>query len=128
MDLDAEKEKALNIALNKTGGDWDLPLLKDLLEELDTGTFDIEITGFDAKEIEALMTQYYIDHDNDADKSGASPWDRMSNSGTDGVMFNFGSVSCKIERSVYDKFYQSTPENNIAQWVTEVLLNALCDT
>ena len=34
--------------------------LKDLLEELDTGDFDMEITGFDDKEIENLMTQFHV--------------------------------------------------------------------
>lgn len=57
VDLPEDKEKALNIALNKTGGDWDMPKLKDLLEELDTGAFDIEITGFGEDELEKLMTQ-----------------------------------------------------------------------
>jgi ParB-like chromosome segregation protein Spo0J len=55
VDLDDKKEKALNLALNKISGEWDYPLLKDLLEELDTGDFDMEITGFDEKEIEGLM-------------------------------------------------------------------------
>ena len=36
VDLDDTHEKALNIALNKINGEWDLPLLKDLLLELDT--------------------------------------------------------------------------------------------
>jgi len=61
VDLDDAKEKALNIALNKISGDWDMPLLKDLLEELDTGDFDMEITGFTSKEIEDLMSQFYQD-------------------------------------------------------------------
>lgn len=60
VDLDEAKEKALNLALNKISGDWDLPKLKDLLEELDTGDFDMDITGFDAGEIEDLMTQFHI--------------------------------------------------------------------
>ena len=34
----------------------DLPLLKDLLEELDTGEFDLDLTGFDVTELERLMT------------------------------------------------------------------------
>jgi len=55
VDLDDVKEKALNLALNKTGGDWDLPKLSDLLLELDVGDIDIEITGFDADELEALL-------------------------------------------------------------------------
>jgi len=58
VDLPLDKEKALNLALNKIQGDWDMPKLKNLLEELDTGAFDIEITGFDEEEIEDLMTQY----------------------------------------------------------------------
>jgi len=61
VDLSEVKEKALNLALNKISGEWDLPMLKDLLEELDTGEFDIEITGFDLKEIEDLMTQFHVD-------------------------------------------------------------------
>lgn len=36
----------------------DLPSLKDLLEELDTGSFDMELTGFDSKALEDLMTQF----------------------------------------------------------------------
>ena len=59
VDLDDTKEKALNLALNKISGDWDNPLLKDLLLELDTGEFDIEITGFDLDEIAELMNQFH---------------------------------------------------------------------
>ncbi|MFA5557921.1 MAG: DNA modification methylase [Methanofastidiosum sp.] len=56
VDLDDAKEKILNISLNKINGEWDYPKLKDLLEELDTGTGDIELTGFNMEEIEQLMT------------------------------------------------------------------------
>ncbi len=38
--------------------EWDLPVLKDLLQELDTGAFDMDLTGFDLKEIEDLMTAF----------------------------------------------------------------------
>jgi hypothetical protein len=61
VDLPPAKEKALNLALNKISGEWDLPLLKDLLQEIDTGEFDIEITGFDSKEIEDLINQLHVD-------------------------------------------------------------------
>jgi ParB-like chromosome segregation protein Spo0J len=60
VQLDDAKEKALNLALNKISGEWDLPRLKDLLEEINTGAFDIEVTGFDDKEIEELMTQFHV--------------------------------------------------------------------
>ena len=60
VDLSEDKEKALNIALNKIQGDWDMPRLKDLLEELDTGDLDMELTGFGMEEIEDLMTQFHV--------------------------------------------------------------------
>jgi len=59
VDLSEAKEKALNLALNKIQGEWDFPKLKDLLEGLDTGDFDMEITGFDDKEIVDLMSQFH---------------------------------------------------------------------
>ena len=40
-----------------------LPELKDLLEELDKGDFDMDLTGFDAKSLEELMTQTFVRFD-----------------------------------------------------------------
>lgn len=60
VDLSDEEEKALNIALNKISGEWDIPKLKDLLEELDTGAIDIELTGFELEELENLFTQTHV--------------------------------------------------------------------
>ncbi|SFU40030.1 DNA modification methylase [Alicyclobacillus macrosporangiidus] len=65
VDLDDTREKALNIALNKIQGEWDMPKLKDLLEELDTGELDIEITGFDLAEVEDLLTRFTEDDEDD---------------------------------------------------------------
>jgi len=45
--------------------DWEFPILKDLLEELDNGAFDMNLTGFDTKEIEDLMTQFHVEEIND---------------------------------------------------------------
>lgn len=58
VDLPEDKEKALNLALNKISGDWDLPRLKDLLEELNTGAFDMDLTGFDVSELEEVLSQF----------------------------------------------------------------------
>jgi ParB-like chromosome segregation protein Spo0J len=55
--LDETQEKAANIALNKLSGEFDLPALKDLIEELDTGEIDLDITGFGADELGELMEQ-----------------------------------------------------------------------
>lgn len=57
VNLDEQKEKALNIALNKIEGDWDNNLLKELLLDIDTGDFDMELTGFDDDELEKLMIE-----------------------------------------------------------------------
>jgi len=58
VDLPDDKERALNIALNKISGDWDTPKLKDLLEGLDTGDIDMDLTGWNADELEELMTLF----------------------------------------------------------------------
>lgn len=57
VDLDEEKEKVLNLALNKTGGEWDISKLKELLEELSECNIDLEITGFSEAEIEQIFLQ-----------------------------------------------------------------------
>jgi len=65
IDLDKQKEKMLNIALNKISGDWDRPRLKDLLEELDSGEFDVSLTGWGQQEMEDLMTEFHVDPEED---------------------------------------------------------------
>lgn len=55
VDLDSDREKALNIALNKISGDWDFAALADLLLELDAANFDLDLTGFDAEEVKGIM-------------------------------------------------------------------------
>lgn len=56
VDLDHQRERALNLALNKISGEWDRGKLKDLLEELDVGELDLELSGFVETELEELMT------------------------------------------------------------------------
>lgn len=57
VDLPEEKEKALNIALNKIQGEWDQPALRELLDELSRTLPDITLTGFDPAEVEQLFSQ-----------------------------------------------------------------------
>lgn len=59
VDLDETEEKALNVALNKISGEWDLPKLADLISELDSEIFDISLTGFDVAEIEDLFSKVH---------------------------------------------------------------------
>ncbi len=58
VDLPPEKEKALNIALNKISGDWDSRKLAELLDELvELPGFDVELTGFDIPDVNALIAE-----------------------------------------------------------------------
>ena len=61
IDVSLRKEKILNIGMNKISGEWDMPMLKDLLEEVNTGEEDMDMTGFDDVEIEMLMTEFHQD-------------------------------------------------------------------
>lgn len=58
VDFDLEKEKALNLALNKICGNWDFEKLGELLDELGKSPdFDITLTGFDIPEISEILDQ-----------------------------------------------------------------------
>ncbi len=56
VDLDKSKEKALNIALNKISGEWDLDKLAEVMAELEK-ELDATITGFDEEQIQGLIDQ-----------------------------------------------------------------------
>jgi len=75
VDIDEQREKALNVALNKISGEFDIPLLTDLLKDLSEDGFDVSLTGFDAAELDELFkdkTTGNVKEDNfDADKAVA---------------------------------------------------------
>lgn len=55
VEMDEEKEKALNIALNKISGEWDKDKLALLISDLQGTDFDVSLTGFEPAEIDALF-------------------------------------------------------------------------
>lgn len=59
VDVDKTREKALNIALNKITGEWDEQMLADLLTDLKEADYDLDYTGFDAPEVDALFSNIY---------------------------------------------------------------------
>ena len=72
VSLDKQREKALNIALNKITGEWDELKLKDLLLDLDLGDYDISLTGFESEELTDLVDRLAIEPeaiDDDFDES-----------------------------------------------------------
>lgn len=54
VDLDDDREKLLNIALNKHSGEWDLPMLSQVIQSLKASAQDLELTGFDPRELKNL--------------------------------------------------------------------------
>jgi ParB-like chromosome segregation protein Spo0J len=56
VDYDETMHKVRMLAANRLQGADDPAILKDLLEQLDTGATDMELTGYTAEDIERLMT------------------------------------------------------------------------
>ena len=73
VELPEEKEKALNIALNKISGEWDKDKLALLIADLQGTDFDVSLTGFDPAELDDLFKDKVKDkiHDDDFDVEAA---------------------------------------------------------
>ena len=105
LPLEGAKAEAYLIADNRLQDetDWDLPKLKDLLLELDTGEFDLELTGFDMDEIEDLTTEYHIDFDEfDGEGDGGGSYVSTGNK----VRVVIGALMFDInddDHSIYEK-------------------------
>ena len=69
VELSEEKEKALNIALNKISGEWDKDKLALVIADLQGADFDVSLTGFDPAELDDLFKQSIKDgiHDDNFD-------------------------------------------------------------
>ena len=66
--LTPQREKALNIALNKISGSWDDEKLAALLDELiRVPEFDLEVTGFDLPEASELIDHLLLEHTDEDD-------------------------------------------------------------
>ncbi|MCS1351160.1 site-specific DNA-methyltransferase [Mechercharimyces sp. CAU 1602] len=57
VELEETKEKALNLALNKISGEWDLEKLVGVLSEIQLSGMDIHVTGFDSSDINEVISQ-----------------------------------------------------------------------
>jgi len=73
VEMSGEKEKALNVALNKISGEWDKEKLSLLIADLQGADFDVSLTGFDAPELDALFKDAQRNgvHDDDFDVDAA---------------------------------------------------------
>ncbi len=57
IDLDKTREKALNVALNKITGSWDMEKLSRVMEDLKLTDFDLTFTGFTQVEIDGMLAE-----------------------------------------------------------------------
>ena len=57
VDFDKDKEKLLNVALNKISGEWDYQKLETMFNDLENNNIDLSITGFEEKEINKLIKE-----------------------------------------------------------------------
>ena len=73
VDLPVEKEKALNLALNKIRGEWDEDKLAALLEELNASVdLDVTLSGFDVPEVSEILDRFHeVPKDDNFDFDGA---------------------------------------------------------
>lgn len=62
IEIDKDKEKALNIALNKITGEWDQQKLQVLLQEL-TQIGIADLTGFDIAELSQIVGEEELEED-----------------------------------------------------------------
>ena len=70
VDLSLKDEKALNIALNKISGEWDMGRLEDLFKDLSAQDYDITLTGFGLDEVKELFGSGSLEnaHEDDFDE------------------------------------------------------------
>lgn len=56
LDIEKDREKALNIALNKISGQFDDAKLTDLLQQIEVAGYDLQYTGLLDAEIDSLLS------------------------------------------------------------------------
>lgn len=72
VDLGKQDEKALNISLNKIGGQWDMSLLRDALQDLTLSPVDVNATGYSDDELSVILGDIMLDTEREE-----CPIDRM---------------------------------------------------
>lgn len=79
VEMDEDKEKLLNIALNKIDGEWDYKKLEAMFEEIEAE--DIKFTGFSQEELDNLFDGGLPDWDDTGE--GAEEQEKDNDDGDD---------------------------------------------
>src|SRR2546422_5429505 len=106
VDLSDAEEKALNLALNKVSGEWDLPKLADLLLDLSSIDFDMSLTGFDVAEIAALLSRGGLTNEDDVPEVPAQPVSKVG----DIWLMDQHRILCgdSTDKATVDRLFSST--------------------
>jgi len=78
VDMDEYREKALNVALNKISGAWDIEKLYDVLTDIERSGISPAITGYEVSEIEKMYQEVQrtrgeiVEDDFDAESEAAA--------------------------------------------------------
>ena len=114
VEMDEDKEKALNIALNKISGEWDKDKLALLIADLQGADFDVTLTGFEPAEIDDLFKDTLKDgvKDDDFDVGAELEKPTMTKSG-DIWMLGRHRLICgdSTKAETYDLLMGSTKAN-----------------
>lgn len=112
IDIDKTKEKALNVALNKITGEWDIDKLGLLLNELKTDNFDLDITGFDVDELDGILFNVdELDDTFDLKDGDRTPIQTMS--------LTFSDDQAEIINEAIDKMKQTDTYKNYEDPINE---------
>lgn len=98
--------------------------LKDLLIELDTGEFDMDLTGYDGKILENLMTQFYVENEDD-EWNGMPEFSQQDKTAFKSIVVHFKDQDC------YDQFKETVGQNLTPQtrmiWFPEIEIERALD-
>jgi len=123
-----EQETACLLADNRLAelAEMDREKLKDMLEGLDLGEFDMDLTGYDEKSIEDLMTAFRVDPTEPPDLSqgAGNGFQKMTLTVSDNQA---GIIEDALKKAKADGHGESSENENsngnAAAWIFEAYLN-----
>ena len=125
VDLNNEKEKALNIALNKISGEWDNKKLSVLLDEINTSELDIDLTGFDDSELKKILGNSkdldIVLGDNDSDDDFDIEYAPQANIKM--LQLYFSMEDYELVTSLSAKLMLKLEQENITDVVKQAIIN-----
>lgn len=105
VDLDEEKEKALNVALNKISGDWDYASLVEVLHSIEeTSSFDL--TGFGIDEFQAIERE--LNEESKSGREGKVPPPPRDPKSRFGEVYKLGEHTLVVGDSTDPEAYRHT--------------------